>query len=265
MFSLLGLLLAPQVACEVPAPARQLRYEHCSFDARPTVADISTDNRRPSVFYVGQWYSKTRATLDGLSDGPDGLRIAMGQEIAGVTRESRAGLLPLITLDRGFYIQFVEKISDNDVDHWPAVWLMPVEHNAKLGDQDITMPPRFEHWLELDVDEGGLGPGTHGVVIEWTGKWPNYHRNISENGTGRLQLDRTKFHAFGLSYEPRQQRFTWWLDGRPTHSSVVSWVPPFSYYPIVSALSHGSSKPYALTPKSKPYVLTLKRLTVFTP
>jgi hypothetical protein len=51
--------------------------------------------------------------------------------------------------------------------------------NEKPTASDIAPDsPGFERWMELDVDEGGFGPGLLGTVHSWSGIAPNY-TNIS--------------------------------------------------------------------------------------
>jgi hypothetical protein len=105
--------------------------------------------------------------------------------------------------------------------------------------------------MELDVDEGGYSPGggMHGTMINWYGTYPNYQKSQSSvDPSFSYGMDRTQYHIFGLSYDPRAQRVTWWLDGTNAGSvssqAVPSIVNSYHYYLIMGAQSHGAHKPY---------------------
>lgn len=233
-----------------------LAYRTCLFDQRPHLGDISSDGGGSYQFYPGQWYWKKAPSVAGLTDGRNGLTLPLGQEIAAATRRSTSGLTPLIDATQGFYIEFEVKLSSNDADHWPALWLMPIEHDGAHRDQDPNGPQGSERWVEIDVDEGGFGRGTHGVAIEWSGSWPNYAPTISPHGTSGEVLDRSRFHRYGFSYDPVDHLAIWWIDGKRGHQSSINWMPRFHFYPIVGAQSHGRNVDYSLT---------LRRLVAFVP
>ena len=53
--------------------------------------------------------------------------------VIGTPRDLSKGVLPLLDGAKGFYIEFDARLSDNDPNHWPAVWAMPVEHSGGSG------------------------------------------------------------------------------------------------------------------------------------
>jgi hypothetical protein len=161
------------------------------------------------------------------------------------------GALPLLLAGNGFYVEFQVSLSSNDPDHFPALFLMPQEHNGHRSDHMAGDPATYERWMELDVDEGGysVGGGTHGTLISWYGTYPNFQRqNWSVDPPSMYGMDRTKNHIFGLSYNPKAQSVTWWVDGVNVGSvssqPVPSIVNTYHYYLIMSAQMHPAKKPY---------------------
>jgi hypothetical protein len=150
----------------------------------------------------------------------------------------------------GFYVEFDVRLSDTNQDHWPAVWLMPVEHNAQEQDCYPGDPPGFERWMEFDVDEGGWGPGLLGTVHSWSGIWPNYTSLSNPNNTSRIALDRSQKHTFGGSYDPAHRRVAWWVDGDYQMYAAAPYVPTVAakqhFYLILSAQTHGKNIPYSM-------------------
>jgi hypothetical protein len=48
---------------------------------------------------------------------------------------------------------------------------MPVEHNRKMLDSYPGDPAGFERWMELDVDEGGIGPAPIELLKRVSVQW----------------------------------------------------------------------------------------------
>jgi hypothetical protein len=127
---------------------------------------------------------------------------------------------------------------------------MPIEHNAAQTDHDPDQPHGFEKWVEIDVDEGGFSSATHGVMIEWSGKWPNYNRKIYGPGNSNFMLDRTKYHLFGFRYDAVNKTATWSIDNTNSKSFQVPWMPEHKYFAIMTAASHKLNKPYTMYVKN---------------
>jgi hypothetical protein len=161
--------------------------------------------------------------------------------------------LPLLLGSKGFYVEFAVKLSDNDSDHFPAVWVMPQEHNVSQSDRQAGDPPHYERWLELDVNEGGLGTNLggayRGAVIDWWSIYPHYERKVFNN-IDRDPIDMTVEHIFGASYDPAGQQVTWWLDGVKMGSQSTASFPAvvnsYHYYLIMNAASRGARVPYQM-------------------
>src|SRR5690606_28284747 len=154
---------------------------------------------------------------------------------------------------------FDVSLSSNNTDHWPAVWLMPAEHNGGNGQPRQAVyptiypndPANYQRWMELDVDEGGFRPGMLGSVISWQGQYPNYSAVVSNSWVaGGPALDRTQRHVFGASWDPVHQRVTWWLDGKKFYVADNTVTPGCispvaelqNFYPILGAQTHGPWK-----------------------
>ena len=142
------------------------------------------------------------------------------------------------------------------MDHWPALWLNPIEHNAKEDDRSFSYGRLYQHWMELDVDEGGFQSGMFGTVIEWQGNHPDYRKSQNKHPVAK-DLDRTVFHTFSAYYDPVKGSVTWWVDGE-LHNKVPAPVigSKYNYYFTMGAQTHG---------KNEPYKLIVKRVRAFVP
>jgi hypothetical protein len=235
-----------------PAGAKHLGFTHKVFCVAPTTDDISVSPTVPNNLYSGHWFSRSPIPKSMFSN-EQGLVLEPGAVVTTETTKSGPGQLPLLPASSGFYVEFQERISENDPDHWPAVWLMPQEHNATQSDHLAGDPPKYERWMELDVDEGGINKtGHHGAVISWSGIYPHYeHENGSNDPVSSPPMDRTQWHIFGLGYDPDHTTITWWLDGvqvgkTASTANVPAVVKNHHYYLIMSNQTHGANRPYKM-------------------
>lgn len=240
-------------ACNKPAPpgAAALGYTKCIIDERPRVADIAPGKDGDFKWFSGQWYCAKPPALDRYQTVDGVLALKLGGDLVSAPRDfSAPGRLPALPGDKGFYVEFDVRLSDNDPDHWPAVWLMPWEHNGKQEDHYEGDPKGFERFMELDVDEGGFGPGLTGTVHSSEGIWPNYQHVQNPNNVLNRPLDRSQTHTFGASYDPQTKTATWWVDGVRQMSATAPYVPDIAakqrFYLILSAQSHGKDKEYLM-------------------
>lgn len=224
-------------------------YTKCIIDERPKVEDIAPGDKGEYKWFSGQWW-RERVPLDRYTMEGGVLAIKLGGELVSVPRDFSKGLLPVLLGKDGFYVEFEARLSDNDPDHWPALWLMPVEHNPKQEDHYPGDPEGFQRWMELDVDEGGFGPGMCGTVHNWWGIYPNYQHLQNPNNIVQAPLDRAQWHTFGASFDPTTLTVCWWLDGKLQITATVPYVPEVArrqhFYIIMSAQSHGAEKEYLL-------------------
>ena len=234
-------------AASVPPGAAALGYTKCLINERPTAADIAPGRNGNYKWFSGQWYSKTNPSLDHYETQNGVLAIKLGGNLVSTPLDFSQGQLPLLAGADGFYVEFDVRLSDNDPDHWPAVWLMPAEHDGKRDHYEGD-PPGFERFMELDVDEGGFGPGLTGTVHSTVGVWPKWKHVQNPNNVSRIPLDRSQQHTFGASYDPVQQKVTWWVDGQQQMSAGAPYVPAVAarqhFYLILSGQSHGAKKPH---------------------
>jgi hypothetical protein len=241
--------------CANPTPppgAQSLGYVHLVFCVTPTTADIdASGNGASAKLYTGSWYDKVSRPLSSFSMSGQTLVIANGGSVSTQTHHSLQGALPLLLAGAGFYVEFATRLSDNDPDHFPAVWLMPQEHNGKHSDHMPGDPAGYERWMELDVDEGGYNAGHLGTMINWWGNAPPYeHKNYSNGPPSMFGMDRTQEHVFGLSYDPAGKKITWWVDGVDaggvSTEPVPSIVNNYHYYLIMGAQHHKLDLPYKM-------------------
>ncbi|MGR9037583.1 MAG: hypothetical protein ACU83O_13515 [Gammaproteobacteria bacterium] len=247
----LVLLLAPIIAAAEPIPpgAAALGYTKCVINERPTAADIAPGSNGSYKWFSGQWYSPAKS-LNHYSTKDGVLVLSQGGDLMSMPRDFSGGKLPLLPGSSGFYVEFDVRLSENDPDHFPALWLMPAEHNSKQDDHYAGDPPGYERWMEFDIDEGGFGPGQTGTVHSGEGIYPKYRQVQNPNNISSVAIDRSRKHTFGGSYDPIKQTVTWWVDGVKQMGAGAPHVPSVAakqhFYLIISAQSHAKKKTYSM-------------------
>ncbi len=233
-----------------PEGATQVGAEHPLFRDCPRLDDVDFTGRADGrKYYPGLYFTKVKDR--GLYEqATDGIVMQRGGALATVKMNSYPGQFPLLSGKRPFYIEAQVALSSNDRDNFPAVWLMPIEHNLRMEDVYEGDPKRFERWFELDIDEGGFGPGGHHTAISWTGIHPNYQKIQNPNPTSKVPLDRTQPNVFGVSYSPEDLTVRWWLNGQQVLQASHPYVPEIArrqnFYLIVSAQSHKNISQYQM-------------------
>jgi hypothetical protein len=234
---------------KVPAGAAALGYTKRVINERPVAEEITAGANGKFKWFSGQWWDQPRS-LKHYSTQKKELALTLGGELVSAPRDFSSGALPLLSGADGFYVEFDVRLSGNDPDHFPAVWLMPAEHNQKMEDQYPGDPVNYQRWMEFDIDEGGFGPGFTGTVHYHEGIWPKTTQVQNPNNVAPAALDRSKKHTFGGSYDPVKQTVTWWLDGVEQMSAGAPYVPAVAakqnFYLIISAQTHGKKKPYTM-------------------
>jgi len=248
------LLVMMTAACaageaKVPPGAASLGYTKRVIYETPTAADVAPGKNGDYKWFSGQWYSRTAPSADHYATQDGVLAMRLGGDLVSTPRDFSEGRLPLLPGADGFYVEFDVRLSDNDRDHWPAVWLMPAEHDGKRDHYEGD-PPGFERFMELDVDEGGFGPGLTGTVHSTEGVYPKWKHVQNGNNVSRVPLDRSRLHTFGASYNPARREATWWVDGKRQMSAGPPYVPDVAarqhFYMILSAQAHKAKKPYLM-------------------
>ena len=235
----------------IPSGAAELKYTKCIINEKPAVSDIAPGPKGLYKWFSGQWYASPKPPLSKYTNKERALALALGGDLVSAPNDFSMGKLPLLPGSEGFYVEFDYWLSDSDPDHFPAVWLMPSEHNGLQQDQYAGDPAGYERWMELDVDEGGFGPGLTGTVHSSYGIYSQGYKQVqNENNVCSAALDRTKKHTFGCSYDSVKQTVTWWLDGVKQMSAGAPYVPEIGahqhYYLIISAQTHGKNTPYSM-------------------
>lgn len=244
---------ADQLICRldgIPAGAAEVGADQPLFRDCPQIVDVDfTGKADGKKYYSGVWFGKPKDS-SFYAQADDGLIIKRGALVAMVKTNSYRGFFPLLNGDRPFYIEAQVSISSNDRDNFPAVWLMPIEHNLRMEDVYEPDPSGFERWFELDIDEGGFGPGGHHTAISWSGIWPNHKKIQNPNPTSKVPLDRMQPNVFGVSYEPKTLTVRWWLNGQKVLEAGPPYVPEVArlqnFYLIVSAQSHRNVSDYQM-------------------
>jgi len=250
-FTVLFLLPGVFTQGNIPPGAQAVGATQVLFNYAPVASDIATlGSNGPSKLYSGQWYENQPA-LSHYSTHNGTLAISLGGDLVSYPRDfSTKGLIPALSGSNPFYIDFETWLSDNNMDHWPAVWLMPIQHNGMKWDHYPGDPSEYERWMELDVDEGGFGHGLTTTVHSWTGIYPNYGNEQNPNNVLSSSLDRTVNHTIGANYNPTTNTVTWWLDGKQVNSASSPYVPAIAskqnFYFILSCQTHGGNIPYIM-------------------
>ena len=190
----------------VPPGAAALGYTLAVINEKPTAADIAPGSKGNYKWFSGQWW-ETPPPHSDYSTISNVLAIGLGGELVSTPRNFSAGALPVLPGSNGFYVEFDLQLSDNGSDHWPGVWLLPVENNAQVSDFYPNLYPSdpfdYERCMEFDVEEGGWGPGPLGTVHFWTGVPPNVSSIANPNNEFvPFLLDLSQKHTFGGSYDP---------------------------------------------------------------
>jgi hypothetical protein len=236
----------------LPTGAAGAIFGQCVINEQPKLAEIAPGQTGKYKWFSGQWYSKQKPARDLYSEKDGILRLSLGGCLVSAPNDFGPGLLPVLRGAKGFYVEFEISLSDEDADHFPAVWLMPVEHNREKDDVYGGDPTEFERWIEFDVDEGGSVLGYGGAVHVWQGIYPAYQRVTQINPTV-VKIDRTKFHRYGLCYTPSSQEITWWLDDQKQYAlqaDIHKVAQLQNFYLIISAQHHGLGHPYQISVKS---------------
>ncbi len=247
-------------ATDIPSGARALGFTRQVINTCPTAAQISLDGKGKFALYDGMWWSKDRAPSGTYGTDTGALTMRQGGGVTTISPLDGSGALPLLAGSAGFYVEFDVRLSGNDADHWPALWVMPIEHNGKHDDVYAGDPPNFERWMELDVDEGGAAPGWLGTVHSWSGVWPNYTRVRNPYQVLGPTLDRTQSHNFAAAFDPKLLKVTWWLDGQYINEAGAPFVPDVArkqnFYLLMNAQTYG---------KNVPYQMVVERFRAFAP
>ncbi len=239
--------------CQDPAPpqgATQVGALRPLFRDCPRIDDVDFTGRADGrKYYNGLYFTRPRdRSLYEPAD--DGVVLRKGGVLATAKMTSHPGHFPLLSGARPFYIEAQAATSSNHRDNFPAIWLMPIEHNLRMEDVYPPDPKGYERWFELDIDEGGFGPGGHHTAISWSGIYPHYKKIQNPNPTSKVPLDRTQPNVFGVSYSPDTLTVRWWLNGRQVLEASHPYVPEIArrqnFYLIVSAQSHRNISDYQM-------------------
>jgi len=234
----------------VPAGAAQVGAQQQLFRDCPSIDDVDFTGRADNRKYYSGFYSTKPKDRSFYEQAEDGVVIKRGALLTTVKVTSYPGYFPLLSGARPFYIEAQVATTSNHPDNFPAVWLMPIEHNPRMEDVYPPDPQSFQRWFELDIDEGGFGPGGHHTAISWSGIWPDYKKIQNPNPTSKVPLDRTQPNVFGVSYDPRTLTVRWWLNGKQVLEAGHPYVPEIArrqnFYLIISAQSRRNINDYQM-------------------
>ena len=253
------LFVVPSGTSIVPPGAAALGYTVNKIFINPTLASVDFTNNSA----LGPLYPGAQSQSSGLTgNSPKGYLAlnyssSLQQGSAAATKlynQYTAGPLGVITAANGFYVEAAIQLTDNNTDHWPAFYLNPFEHsNGNLS------------YVEHDVDEGGYvfnawNPfwGMKSTIIDWTATGGNTWSGTQYSNLSNLasiysgpNIDRTKEHIFGHSYDPIGQVCAFWLDGvkqawTQSVAAFNSLIINNHYYLVLDADSHGQHLSYSM-------------------
>ncbi|HEU4959250.1 MAG TPA: hypothetical protein VFT56_02480 [Sphingomonas sp.] len=206
------------------------------ISSAPVVPDVHSRASLGTVWLVGAPWERDKATPDHVSFSRDGMCIRSVANVAGARPHYLPSTAPILDADKPFYVEVSARSTSNDNSNWPAIWLMPLEHD---GHRDSVAG--IEHWAELDLYEGGFSRGPQFAAHQWSGVYPHYSTK-PEYLRLTTAFDATKMHRFGLSWEPETSAITWWLDGRKSYSlnnpDVFRISAHHHFYLIMGAQKH---------------------------
>lgn len=235
----------------VPPGALQVGATQPLFRDCPRIEDVDFTGRANGKKYYAGFYAIGVKNPSMYDTAQDGVVIKRGGLLTTVKTDATPGGFPLLAGNRPFYIEAQTVLSNMHPDNFPAIWLMPIEHNQRMEDVYEGDPRSFERWFELDIDEGGFGPGGHHTAISWTGIWPNYKKIQNPNPTSKVPLDRTRPNVFGVSYDPATLTVRWWVNGQQVLEAGAPYVPEIArrqnFYLIVSSQSRKNVNDYQTT------------------
>lgn len=236
-------------ARKVPPGAKALGYTKCVIDERPVAEDVTAERTGEHKWFSGQYWMQ-QPTLDHYQNARGKLAISVNGCVVSNSRDMKSAKIPYLPGADGFYVEFDVQLSDDHKDHFPALFLMPREHCWSKEDHYPGDPEGFERWMELDVDEGGFGPGVNGTVFSSSGIHPDYKNVGNPNRTSNVPVQRTKMNTFGAAYDPKRPAVSWWLNGKFLMEAGEPYVPEVAkkqnFYLIIGAQTFGKGVPYTM-------------------
>jgi hypothetical protein len=238
----------------VPPGAAALGYTNCVINDTPTVSEIAPANTGNYNWFSGRCWvpSNQIPSLTNYSTVSNALTLnftGAHLDLDSMPRDCSTGALPMLAGSNGFYAEFDIRLSDNNSDHWAAVWLEPMEA-ANLTDWYSPDPAGFHRWMEFDLQESGWDTGLAGTVHAWTGFITNQTSIYNSNNCPPAVFDMSQKHTFGGSYDPIHQQVAWWVDGVQQMTAGSPDVPAVAvqqhFYLILSTWSHGLNVPYSM-------------------
>lgn len=236
----------------VPRFAAEAGLSKNLFYICPSYGSINfSADQPPADLFNGVWWTKARPETTLYSTAGEVLQIRLGGVLSSVSPDNMIpSTLPLLPGDDSFYVEFLYNISDNDADHWPAIWLMPVEHNVKQEDHYANDPVGYERFTEIDIDEGGFNGGEMSSAISWKGIWPNYSKLVTNNSNNNVTLDRTVSHKFAALYDAKNLTVSYYCDDKFMFEAKNPYLDVISkqqhFYLIIAAQTHGKNLEYRM-------------------
>lgn len=203
-------------------------YERSRFSDTDLFGWEQGQNMDAVSFYPGLWYlpaGDTKFVSNGQMDSGS-IVVRQGQTWSSVDRKFRSGAFPKISGKDSFAVEVCYRVTAWSKDFWPAIWMLPIEHNHARQAHWPNDPERFERWLEIDIDEGGFGLGMAGTAHNWAGDWPKIYAFHNENNISPVALDRTRNQCFGVYYDVSRLSVDWFLNGARSHGTGDDFIHP---------------------------------------
>lgn len=244
---------AGRCASPPPRPAVEVGYRVRTFHSDFKPFDRTVDRRmtgekgaqwRLCQFFGWKADPGAVAPLPGGGAAIEGAPGSAGCTLSSVGRAPAPAYFHGVAFGGGAYFEASLAFDPAGVDArkgWPAWWTLAVEHLAELPRTDVPgKGPKFEHFIEPDIFEADIGPGTPdaygGDVHEWWGQWKT---ECPKTGFCTIDLpyrdvarptpphtDFRAFHRYGLLWVPaagaRPGRIAYYFDGRQV-GPAVTW------------------------------------------
>jgi hypothetical protein len=234
----------------VPPGAAALGYTNNVWFINPTLAMVSVGGSTP-LQTTASLAHYSNATVNGVNY----LSInQLGDGVNTACSTNTPSTLASLPSASGWYFEAAVTLTNNGTDHWQSVYFNPTEKNA-----GGTVPYVEVDGMEQIGARGANDPfyGNTTSVIDWG----SGSGSPSTSDTTNLSppyfgpnIDWTKEHIFGTSYDPVGEIIAFWIDGikMPLSISTSSFngnIATLHYFIVLQAASHTSGAggtPYSM-------------------
>jgi hypothetical protein len=234
----------------VPPGAAALGYTNNVYFINPTLAMVSTAGPTPLIT-VASLAHYSNATINGISY----LSInQLGDGVNTACSTNTPSTLAQPLASGGMYFEAAVTLTNNSLDHWQSFYSNPIEKNG-----NASFPYVEIDWMEQIGGRSATDPfyGNTNGMVSWpsgSGGSSSTTNNLSSVTFFGPNVDWTKEHIVGGSYDPINKVLAYWMDGvqQPLvidTTAVNSNLSPLHYFVVLQAASHTSGAggvPYSM-------------------